>query len=182
MMQSVVFQPELPIWFLAVLAGVSLVVVILALWRRLPGWWLRALSALVLLLALANPALKNEEREPLSNIVVVVYDETSSQGIDVRPEQLEQAIVDLDETLSQEALEVVDVRVGDGEGDDAERGTLLATALAKVAAEQAQDRLAGAIIVSDGRIDDMEVFPSFPAPVHLLLTGRSDEWDSCGLY
>ena len=177
MMQSVVFQPELPIWFLAVLAGVSLVVVILALWRRLPGWWLRALSALVLLLALANPALKNEEREPLSNIVVVVYDETSSQGIDVRPEQLEQAIVDLDETLSQEALEVVDVRVGDGEGDDAERGTLLATALAKVAAEQAQDRLAGAIIVSDGRIDDMEVFPSFPAPVHLLLTGRSDEWD-----
>jgi len=37
--------------------------------------------------------------------------------------------------------------------------------------------LAGAIIVSDGRVDDAELFPDFPAPVHLLLTGTEDEWD-----
>ncbi len=155
-----------------------LVMVAFALWRGLPGWWLRALAGIVLLTALANPALKDEEREPLSNVVIVVYDETSSQTIDVRPEQIEQAIVDLEETLGSESgLEIVEVRVGDGEGLDADRGTLLATALAQTAAEQAQDRLAGAIIVSDGRIDDVEVFPDFPAPVHLLLTGTSDEWD-----
>lgn len=155
-----------------------LVMVAFALWRGLPGWWLRALAGIVLLTALANPALKDEEREPLSNVVIVVYDETSSQTIDVRPEQIEQAIVDLEETLgSDSGLEIVEVRVGDGEGLDADRGTLLATALAQTAAEQAQDRLAGAIIVSDGRIDDVEVFPDFPAPVHLLLTGTSDEWD-----
>ncbi len=177
-MQSVVFQPDLPVPFLIGLGVLTLVMVILALWRRLPGWWLRALAASVLLLALANPAIKEEERDPLGNIVLVLYDETSSQTIDVRPEQLTQAVADMGETLGAEAnLEVVEIRVGDGEGTDAERGTLLATALAKAAAEQAQDRLAGAIIVSDGRVDDVELFPDFPAPVHLLLTGREAEWD-----
>ncbi len=177
-MQSVVFQPDVPIAVLIALGVLSLVMVALALWRRLPGWWLRALAASVLLLALANPALKDEEREPLSNVVIVVYDQTSSQSIDVRPEQLAQAIEDMDDTLGAKAtLEVVELRVGDGEGLDADRGTLLATALAQAAAEQAQDRLAGAIIVSDGRVDDAHVFPDFPAPVHVLLTGTADEWD-----
>lgn len=177
-MQSVVFQPDLPVPFLIALGVLTFVMVALALWRRLPGWWLRALAASVLLLALANPALKDEEREPLGNVVLVLYDETSSQSIDVRPEQMAQAIAELGETLGAEAnLDVVEIRVGDGEGTDAERGTLLATALAKASAEQAQDRLAGAIIVSDGRIDDVALFPDFPAPVHLLLTGTEAEWD-----
>ena len=154
-----------------------------ALWRRLPGWWLRALAGAVLLLALANPALKDEERAPLSNIALVLYDETSSQSIDVRPDQLARAIEDLQETLGAESnLDVVEVTVADGDGTDQDRGTLLATALAKAAAEQAQDRLAGAIIVSDGRIDDIDLFPDFPAPVHLLLTGTENRMGpaACG--
>jgi len=48
---------------------------------------------------------------------VVLYDETSSQSIDVRPAQLAQAIADLQETLGAEtALEVVELRVSDGTG------------------------------------------------------------------
>jgi len=177
-MQSIIFQPDVPVFVIIALGVLTLAMVALALWRRLPGWWLRALAASILLLALANPALKDEERAPLSNVVLVLYDETSSQSIDVRPAQLAQAIADLQETLGAEtALEVVELRVSDGTGADQDRGTLLATALAKAAAEQAKDRLAGAIIVSDGRIDDAEVFPDFPAPVHLLLTGTEDEWD-----
>ena len=177
-MQQIIFQPEVPIWIIAILAVLTLAMVILALWRGLPGWWLRALAGLVLLTAIANPALKDEEREPLSNIALVVYDETSSQSLDLRPDQLADAITSLEAELgSNSQLEVVEVRVGDGEGDDAGRGTLLATAVATAVAEQAQDRLAGIFIVSDGRIDDMEMFPDPPAPVHLLLTGRADEWD-----
>ena len=177
-MQSVIFQPDVPWPVLAALGGLTALMVALALWRRLPGWWLRALASSVLLLALAGPSWKDEEREPLSNVVLVVYDESSSQSIDVRPEQIEQAILDLGQTLDAETnLEVIEIRVGDGVGLDTERGTLLATALAKAAAEQTQDRLAGAIVISDGRIDDAEFFPDFPAPIHLLLTGSEDEWD-----
>ena len=177
-MNSIIFQPDVPVPLLFGLAVLAALMVVLAVWRRLPGWWLRALSAFILLLALANPALKDEDREPLNNVVLVLYDETSSQSIDIRPEQLDAAISDLSETLGAEAaLDVVEIRVGDGEGVDSERGTLLATAMAKATAEQAADRLAGAIIVSDGRVDDAELFPDFPAPVHLLLTGTEDEWD-----
>ena len=177
-MNSIIFQPDVPVPLLIGLAVLATLMVVLAVWRRLPGWWLRALSAFILLLALANPALKDEDREPLNNVVLVLYDETSSQSIDIRPEQLDAAISDLSETLGAEAaLDVVEIRVGDGEGVDSERGTLLATAMAKATAEQAADRLAGAIIVSDGRVDDAELFPDFPAPVHLLLTGTEDEWD-----
>ena len=177
-MNSIIFQPDVPVPLLIGLAVLATLMVVFAVWRRLPGWWLRALSAFILLLALANPALKDEDREPLNNVVLVLYDETSSQSIDIRPEQLDAAISDLSETLGAEAaLDVVEIRVGDGEGVDSERGTLLATAMAKATAEQAADRLAGAIIVSDGRVDDAELFPDFPAPVHLLLTGTEDEWD-----
>jgi len=87
------------------------------------GWANNAISRIptgpaFLLLALANPALKDEEREPLGNVVLVLYDETSSQSIDVRPEQMAQAIAELGETLGAEAnLDVVEIRVGDGEGN-----------------------------------------------------------------
>jgi len=175
MITSVIFQPVLPVAFLAILGVLALVAIIFALWRRLPGWWLRALAAMVLLLALAGPKLKQEEREPLTDIVFLVVDETSSQSIAPRPAQVESAVADLRAKLGpNQALELIEVVVPDGEDD---RGSLVATALAKAAAEQAQDRIAGAIVVSDGRVDDAEILQSFPAPVHLLRTGAEEEWD-----
>lgn len=178
MITSVIFQPILPWAILAGLGLLALVAVIFALWRRLPGWWLRALAAMVLLVALAGPKLKQEEREPLTDVVFLVVDQTSSQSIAPRPDQMAAALEDLRAELGPDAaLELIEVQVRDGQGSDADRGTLLATALAKAAAEQARDRIAGAIVVSDGRVDDAEILPGFPAPVHLLLTGTSDEWD-----
>ena len=175
MITSVIFQPILPVWFLAILGALALVAVAFALWRRLPGWWLRALAAMVLLAALAGPKLKQEEREPLSDIVFVVVDDTASQSIAPRPAQVAEALEDLRGELGRDAsLEVIEVAVPDAEDD---RGSLVATALAKAAAEQAQDRIAGAIVISDGRIDDADILPGFPAPVHLLRTGAEGEWD-----
>ena len=177
MVSSIIFQPSLGWPILIALAALMAVTVVLALWRRLPGWWLRALAALVLLVALADPKLKEEDREPLSDIVFLVTDETSSQSIASRPEQVTETVADLRAELGLDTVELVEVVVRDGTGIDADRGTQLATALAKAAAEQAEDRIAAAIIVSDGRVDDAEVLPGFPAPVHLLLTGSEDEWD-----
>jgi hypothetical protein len=60
-------------------------------------------------------------------------------------------------------------------GDD---GTRLMTALAEAAAELSPDRIAGAILVTDGQVHDAEAVESFPAPVHVLLTGSErEEWD-----
>ena len=179
MLSGIVFQPDIAWPVIWAVAGFGLIMVGLALWRRLPAWWLRAVALAALIVALTNPSIKEEEREPLSDIVFAVIDQTSSQSIDVRPGQMAEATTALAEELGRSAsdLRVIEVVVRDGEGADAERGTLLMTALAQAAAEEAQDRIAGAIILSDGQIDDMEVLGDFPAPVHLVGSGRSDEWD-----
>jgi hypothetical protein len=69
--------------------GVALAVAMVALLlvRRSRGALLRALSLAALLAALANPTLRQEERESLANIVIVVLDESLSQSIAGRPEQ-----------------------------------------------------------------------------------------------
>ncbi|HEX9857667.1 MAG TPA: hypothetical protein VGA75_04870, partial [Paracoccaceae bacterium] len=79
---SVIFDPLLPWPVLAGLAGLALALTGFALWRGLAGWPLRGLSLCVLLAALANPSLQEENRTPLSDIVIAVVDESASQQID----------------------------------------------------------------------------------------------------
>jgi hypothetical protein len=54
---TLIFDPLIPLALFAVVAALAAVAVFLAVWRRLPGWWLRGLAGVALLLALANPAV-----------------------------------------------------------------------------------------------------------------------------
>ena len=65
MTQSLILDPLVPLWVIWALAGVAVVLLALALWRGLSGWWIRALAAGVVLVALANPAVQEEDRSPL---------------------------------------------------------------------------------------------------------------------
>ncbi len=67
------------------------------------------------------------------------------------------------------------VSLGDGEGD---QGTLLMTALAEAMAEEPRARLAGAILLTDGQLHDIDRAPDLPAPLHTLLTGHDDRLGS----
>lgn len=78
---SIVFDPLLPWMFIAVLAALAAFGIALALWRGLQGWALRALAALVVLGALAQPSYQVEDRAPLSNIVLIVEDKSASQSL-----------------------------------------------------------------------------------------------------
>ena len=40
-----------------------------------------------------------------------------------------------------------------------------------------QTVLAGAILVTDGQVHDADIAVAFPAPIHVLLTGRKNDWD-----
>ncbi|MEM8789835.1 MAG: hypothetical protein AAGE76_16395 [Pseudomonadota bacterium] len=180
---SISFAPLVPWPVLAGFAVVSIALLVFAAWRGLLGWWLRGIAALVLLTALADPSWRQEDRTYLSDIAFVVKDRTASQGIDIRPEQIAAAEAELDARLAELAddpgapLEVREITVTDATGSGAERGTRLMTALAEAAAEVSGDRIAGAILLTDGQVHDTEVLQSFPAPVHVVLTGRADEWD-----
>ena len=79
MSQSVIFDPLLPLALLWGLAAVAFVLLAFALWRGLAGWALRAVAAGFLLAALAGPVLQQEDRKALSDIVILVVDESASQ-------------------------------------------------------------------------------------------------------
>ena len=53
MSASVVFAPLVGWWLIYALAGAAVVLVAVALWWGLSGWWLRALALAALVLALA---------------------------------------------------------------------------------------------------------------------------------
>ncbi len=175
MNSTVVFDPLLAMPVLWATAGLALAFVAFALWRGLTGWWLRGFALIALLAALANPSLQTEERESLTDIVIAVIDESASQQISDRPDQTGEALAVIEsEIASLPNTELRVVRLGDAVGDG---GTLLMTALSEAMAEEPKARLAGAILVTDGQLHDVERAPELPAPLHALLTGREEDWD-----
>jgi len=172
---TVIFDPLLPWPALWALAALTVLVVALALWRGLPGWWLRALAGLALLAGLANPALRREERQPLSDIVIAVVDESASQTLSDRAEQTEAALEALQGRIAaRENTELRVVRLGDAPEDG---GTKLMTALSEALAEEPAGRVAGIVMLTDGRLHDAARAPDLPAPAHVLLSGRDSDWD-----
>ncbi|WP_128515441.1 hypothetical protein [Tabrizicola thermarum] len=175
MSASVVFAPLVAWVLIYVLAGLAAVLVAFALWRGLSGWWLRGLALGALVLALANPALQEEERQNLSDIVILVVDDSASQGLGDRRAQTEAAVAAVQaEVAAMPDTELRIHRVGDGAEDS---GSLVMTALAEALAEEPRARVAGAILITDGRVHDAGLVPNLPAPLQVLLTGRQADWD-----
>ena len=172
---TILFDPLVPLWLLGAGGAAALAAVALAAWRGLSGWALRGLAGLVILAALAQPSWQQEDRAPLSDIVLLVDDRTASQRLAARAETTAEAAEALAREIdARPGTEVRRVTVPDGEGDE---GTLLMTAVSEALAREPQGRVAGVILLSDGRLHDLERLPDLPAPMHLLLTGRESDWD-----
>ncbi len=172
---TIVLDPLIPLPLLYAVAALAVFSLVLAVSRRLSGWWLRGLAALALLAALANPAIQQEDREPLSDIIIAVIDESASQRIGDRPDQNAAALANIEAELARQPnTELRTVVLGDGEGD---LGTALMTSLSEALLEEPQARIAGIILVTDGRLHDIERAPGLPAPMHTLLTGQPEDWD-----
>ncbi len=175
MQSTVVLDPLLSLPLLWAAAGIAAAFVALALWRGLKGWWLRGFALMALVAALANPSLQTENREALTDIVIAVIDESASQRISDRAEQTAEALAAIEREVARlPGTELRVVRVGDGEENG---GTLMMRALAEAMAQEPQARIAGAILVTDGQLHDIERAPELPAPLHALLTGREGDWD-----
>ncbi len=172
---SVIFAPLLPWAVIAAGAGLALLLLALALWRGLRGWALRALAALALLGALAQPSLQREERTPLSDIVLLLDDRTASQTLSDRAAQTDAAVARLAaEVQALPNTELRRITVPDGAKN---AGTQIGAALAEALAAEPRARVAGAIVVTDGQAHDAELAPALPAPLQLVLTGHARDWD-----
>ena len=175
MSNSLIFDPLISWPLLWTLAAVAAVFVVFAAYKRLNGWWLRALAALVLVAALANISIQSEDRVPLSDIVIAVVDDTSSQSLSDRPDQTQVALDHIRTQIAERPnTELRVVRLDDGENDS---GTALLTALSEALGQEPSGRVAGVVLITDGIAHDLGVAPPLPAPLHLLLTGQETDWD-----
>jgi hypothetical protein len=178
---SIEFMPFVPWPVLWIIAGIGALLLVLLFWRARRGALLRLLAFATLLLAMANPHLKQEDREPLNDIVTVVVDDSQSQTIAGRTARTETVRKDLEERLKTiPDLDVRVVRSTSTSPDDERDGTMLFTDLGQALADVPPDRLAGVIMITDGEVHDVPGSAKalgFDAPVHALITGKPGEFD-----
>ena len=88
---GITFAPLVPAYVLWAAFGVALVLAALLLLARSRGALVRALALAMMVLALANPSLTREDREPLPSVAAVVVDKSPSQDFGDRNKQTEAA-------------------------------------------------------------------------------------------
>jgi len=181
---SVAFDPLLPWPVLAVLGGVGLVLVLLGLRAGARGTIWRLGSIAVVLAALANPALIEEQRKPIADVALVVVDDSDSMAIGERRKQAQAARESLKRKLGQqEGLEIREVVLPPAQiqlGSERPGGTRLIETMRSALVEVPPERLAGVVLLTDGQVHDVPA--GLPpelggAPLHGLIAGKKNERD-----
>jgi len=173
------FSPLVPVEFVWTAAAIAAVVAALLVLARNRGALIRSGALALMVLALANPSLTREDRDPLTSVAVVVVDKSPSQGFGDRAAQTEAARAAVTQRLQR--IPGIETRVIEaGQADGETDGTRLFGALNATLADVPPDRVAGAIFITDGRVHDVPAdigALGFAAPVHALITGNPNERD-----
>jgi hypothetical protein len=177
---SIDFAPVLPTPIVWGAVAIAVLLVGYLLVHRSRGALLRACALAALITALANPTLREEQRESLANVAIVILDESASQTLGKRKEQTAAVKADLEAKLGKIPNLTVKWVPASRPGAATTPGTQLFADLNKALADTPPDRLAGVILLTDGEVHDVPKQASalgFDAPVHALLTGAPDEFD-----
>ncbi len=176
---GIAFTPLVPALVLWIALAAIVVIAALLLLSRARGAAVRVAALALILLALANPSFTREDREPLSSVAVVVIDKSPSQNFGTRNQETakaKEALVDSLKKIRGLEVRVVEAGQADGETD----GTRLFGALSSALSDVPVERVAGAFLITDGRVHDIPANATalgFQAPVHALITGAKDERD-----
>ena len=173
-MQSVIFSYLIPLPLLVALAILAVILVVYARYLGLLGWPFRLVAAVFVLLALANPSLRSEERQRLNDIVLVIVDESSSHQLSGRTTQAEIALERLQDRVANEDRDIEIRRVQDG---DKNSGTLIFSAISQALSDIPANRLSGIFIISDGQIHEDFAGLSLDVPVHHIVIGQKNTFD-----
>ena len=176
---GVSFAPLVPAYVVWTAFAVAIVISVLLLLTRGRGAVVRAIAMGLMILALANPSLTREDRDPIPSVAAVIVDKSPSQSFGDREKQTAQAADAITKALKRiPGLEVRVANAGEANGDN--DGTRLFSALSATLADVPPDRIAGAIMITDGRVHDVPANAAalgFDAPVQALITGHANEID-----
>jgi hypothetical protein len=176
---GVSFAPLAPAYVVWTAFAIAVLLAATLLLVRSRGALMRAIAMALMVLALANPSLTREDREPIPSVAAVIVDQSPSQSFGERTQQTDavrQAIVDRLNRIPGLEVRVAEAGQADGETD----GTRLFSALSSTLSDVPPDRVAGAIMITDGRVHDVPANAEalgMSAPLHALITGRPDERD-----
>src|SRR6478609_6472226 len=154
MQYGIAFTPLVPTIVLWIALAAIVVIAAVLLFGRARGAAVRVAALALILLALANPSFTREDREPLSSVAAVVIDKSPSQNFGERTRETEKAREELVDSLKKiKGLEVRVVEAGQADGET--DGTRLFGALSSTLADVPVDRVAGAFLITDGRVHDI---------------------------
>lgn len=169
----IAFDPPLPLWAIGLLAVVLLASAVLALRRARRIAPLRAALGLAALLLLANPVQRIEQRERQRDVAVAVVDRSRSMTVNGGAAHADRALAALRRAAPDLDWRVVEARPEPGQA------TRLLPTLDRALREIPAERLAGALLITDGIVRDAPDAGLLPLerPLHLLLAGRPDVRD-----
>ena len=176
---SLAFEPFFAWPILAAMFALALVFGIAGILLRQRGAWLRLAAFAALALALFNPVLLDEDREPLKSVVALVVDRSQSQDIGERAKQTNDALAGLQERLARfKQFDVRVVEAGKSGAADERTETRLFGALDSAFRDVPPSRIGGAIMITDGQVHDVPAgATAIGAPIHSLITGEEGERD-----
>lgn len=174
-MNSLNFYPFIPINLLFILVLLSLSVIFIGFKLKAPGNIFRATLICLIILSIANPTMVSENRENIPDTVALILDLSPSQNINNRKSLAQSSYNSIKTEL--EKINNLDIRLKTING---KKGSKLFEPLASMVGDISSDRVAGAIIITDGQIEDapsiLENY-NFKAPVNIILTGEKEEKD-----
>ena len=177
---GIAFSPLVPQEFLWVAVAVAVVVIAaLLLVARTRGALLRTLALALVVLALANPSLTREDREPLTSVAVVVVDKSPSQNVR-RPRGADRSGARRADRPAGAHSRTRSAHRRSRRSRRRDRRHAAVLRADAALADVPPDRVAGAIMITDGRVHDVPPDAAtlgFTAPVHALITGQANERD-----
>jgi hypothetical protein len=176
---AISFEPLFSPLIIAALLAPAAVLVVAGLALRQRGALLRLAALAALVLALVNPVLLDEEREPLQSVVALVVDRSQSQGFQDRTEMTDRTVAELRARLARfPQYDVREIEAGRTDAGDEAAQTELFSALDQVLRDVPPSRVAGAIMVTDGQVHDLpQGAPSLNGPLHAIVAGSEDDRD-----
>ena len=183
-MGELTFAPLLPWPAIAGFAALVLVLSLVAMFKGGPGALWRLMAGALITLALLDPKLVREDREPQSDVVVAVVDRTASQSVGERRTRTDAALEHLKAELARfpnTELRISELRDTLPVAGAGAEGSLLMRGIRNSTGAVPAGRLAGVVVISDGQGHDLSAEAiaehATDAPVHALLSGDRKEID-----
>ena len=175
MVSNISFYPYISYTLLYFLSFLSLIIVLIGFQYKATGNILRTILIFLILICIANPSIVSENRENIPDTVALILDVSPSQNINNRNKIAQEAYDNLKNKLQK--IDNLDLRFKIIQGKN---GTNIFEPLSAMVADIPPDRVAGAIVITDGQIqdapEDLDKY-NFKAPVNFLLSGKKDEKD-----